>query len=60
MSAPKAPIHVTITGAAGQIAYSLIYGVCKGDVFGHDQVCAPAPAPARVAPVPHRGGGALC
>ncbi|ESN93304.1 hypothetical protein HELRODRAFT_186114 [Helobdella robusta] len=37
MSAPKAPIRVVITGAAGQIAYSLLYPVAKGDVFGHDQ-----------------------
>ena len=27
-----------ITGAAGQIAYSLLYSVTKGDVFGKDQV----------------------
>ena len=34
----KAPITVTITGAAGQIAYSLLFVVGKGDVFGQDQV----------------------
>ncbi|XP_021363329.1 malate dehydrogenase, cytoplasmic-like, partial [Mizuhopecten yessoensis] len=28
------PIKVVITGAAGQIAYSLLYSVAKGDVFG--------------------------
>lgn len=33
----KAPITVTITGAAGQIAYSLLFVVGKGDVFGQDQ-----------------------
>jgi hypothetical protein len=27
-----------ITGAAGQIAYSLIHQICNGDVFGQDQV----------------------
>lgn len=27
-----------MTGAAGQIAYSLLYGIAKGDVFGKDQV----------------------
>ena len=27
-----------VTGAAGQIAYSLLYSVAHGDVFGKDQV----------------------
>ena len=27
-----------VTGAAGQIAYSLLYSVAKGDVFGANQV----------------------
>ncbi|CAF2763038.1 unnamed protein product [Rotaria sp. Silwood2] len=36
-SGQKQPIHVLITGAAGQIAYSLIYQVCNGEVFGKDQ-----------------------
>lgn len=31
------PIRVVITGAAGQIAYSLIYQIANGDVFGKDQ-----------------------
>jgi malate dehydrogenase len=31
------PIRVVVTGAAGQIAYSLLYMVAKGDVFGADQ-----------------------
>lgn len=31
------PIRVVVTGAAGQIAYSLLYMVAKGDVFGRDQ-----------------------
>ncbi|KAJ6225735.1 hypothetical protein RDWZM_004280 [Blomia tropicalis] len=30
----SAPVRVLITGAAGQIGYSLIPLVCKGDVFG--------------------------
>ncbi|XP_060551915.1 malate dehydrogenase, cytoplasmic-like [Ruditapes philippinarum] len=30
-------IRVVVTGAAGQIAYSLLYSVAKGDVFGKDQ-----------------------
>jgi len=32
-----ADIKVLITGAAGQIAYSLLYSVAKGDVFGNDK-----------------------
>ncbi|MBN3304825.1 MDHC protein, partial [Amia calva] len=31
------PIKVLVTGAAGQIAYSLLYSIAKGDVFGKDQ-----------------------
>lgn len=31
------PIRVLVTGAAGQIAYSLLFAVAKGDVFGKDQ-----------------------
>ena len=27
-----------MTGAAGQIAYSLLYSIANGDVFGKDQV----------------------
>lgn len=30
----KAPIVVALTGAAGQIAYSLVFSLCKGEVFG--------------------------
>jgi len=31
------PVRVLITGAAGQIAYSLILQIGKGDVFGPNQ-----------------------
>ena len=31
------PLRVVITGAAGQIAYSLIYQVASGYVFGNNQ-----------------------
>ena len=31
------PIRVVITGAAGQIGYSLVYMVASGYVFGPDQ-----------------------
>ncbi|MGI6657242.1 MAG: malate dehydrogenase [Desulfobulbus sp.] len=33
----KAPVRVTITGAAGQIAYSLIFRVASGSMLGPDQ-----------------------
>ena len=33
----KAPIRVAITGAAGNIAYSLLWMVARGDCFGPDQ-----------------------
>ncbi|XP_047001858.1 malate dehydrogenase, cytoplasmic [Schistocerca americana] len=31
------PIRVVVTGAAGQIAYSLLYQIGSGEVFGKDQ-----------------------
>jgi len=31
------PIRVVVTGAAGQIAYSLLYIIANGEVFGKDQ-----------------------
>ncbi|KAJ3441188.1 malate dehydrogenase [Anaeramoeba flamelloides] len=33
----KEPITVAITGAAGNIAYSLIFRICSGELFGNDQ-----------------------
>lgn len=33
----KEPIRVVITGAAGQIGYSLVPLICSGSVFGFDQ-----------------------
>lgn len=32
-----APLRVLVTGAAGQIGYSLVHQIAKGDVFGQDQ-----------------------
>ncbi|XP_072170547.1 malate dehydrogenase, cytoplasmic-like [Diadema setosum] len=32
------PLSVLVTGAAGQIAYSLLYSIAKGDVFGPNQL----------------------
>lgn len=33
----KAPIRVAVTGAAGQIAYSLLFRIASGDMLGKDQ-----------------------
>ena len=33
----KAPIRVAVTGAAGQIAYSLLFRIANGDMLGKDQ-----------------------
>ena len=33
----KAPVRVIITGAAGQISYSLIFRIASGDMLGKDQ-----------------------
>src|SRR5438067_11829233 len=35
--ATKTPVRVAITGAAGQIGYSLVYRVANGDLLGPDQ-----------------------
>jgi malate dehydrogenase len=32
-----APLRVAVTGAAGNIGYSLIWRIASGDCFGHDQ-----------------------
>src|SRR5436309_11526553 len=37
MSGGKVPIQVTVTGAAGQIGYSLLFRIAAGDMFGEDQ-----------------------
>jgi malate dehydrogenase len=33
----NAPVHVTVTGAAGQIGYALVHRVAHGDLLGPDQ-----------------------
>jgi malate dehydrogenase len=33
----KAPVRVTVTGAAGQIGYAAIFRIANGDMLGHDQ-----------------------
>ena len=35
--AAKSPIHVTVTGAAGQIGYSLLFRIASGQLLGQDQ-----------------------
>ncbi len=34
--ASKAPVHVTVTGAAGQIGYSLLFRIASGQLLGDD------------------------
>jgi len=34
---PNAPIRVAVTGAAGQIGYSLLFRIAAGDMLGKDQ-----------------------
>jgi malate dehydrogenase len=33
----KSPVHVTVTGAAGQIGYSLLFRIASGQMLGADQ-----------------------
>ena len=33
----KTPVSVTVTGAAGQIGYSLLFRIANGDMLGNDQ-----------------------
>jgi malate dehydrogenase len=35
--AVRTPVHVTVTGAAGQIGYALVHRVAHGDLLGPDQ-----------------------
>ena len=34
---PKAPVRVAVTGAAGQIGYSLLFRIASGDMLGKEQ-----------------------
>jgi malate dehydrogenase len=34
---PKSPVRVAVTGAAGQIGYSLLFRIASGDMLGSDQ-----------------------
>ena len=40
MSQSSTPIRVAVTGAAGQIAYNLLFSIANGDVFGPNQPVA--------------------
>src|SRR5712671_8019174 len=35
--ARRKPVHVTVTGAAGQIGYALLFRIASGELLGHDQ-----------------------
>ncbi|MDA8309298.1 MAG: malate dehydrogenase [Actinomycetota bacterium] len=35
--ASRSPLHVTVTGAAGQIGYSLLFRIASGQLLGEDQ-----------------------
>jgi malate dehydrogenase len=35
--ASRSPLHVTVTGAAGQIGYSLLFRIASGQLLGQDQ-----------------------
>jgi malate dehydrogenase len=37
MASTKTPVHVTVTGAAGQIGYSLLFRIASGQLLGEDQ-----------------------
>jgi malate dehydrogenase len=37
MPAAKSPVHVTVTGAAGQIGYALVHRIASGQLLGPDQ-----------------------
>src|SRR5260221_7239361 len=34
---PKAPVRVAVTGAAGQIGYSLLFRIASGEMLGKNQ-----------------------
>jgi malate dehydrogenase len=37
MASSTSPVHVTVTGAAGQIGYSLLFRIASGQLLGPDQ-----------------------
>jgi malate dehydrogenase len=47
----KSPVRVTVTGAAGQIGYSLVFRIASGQLLGPDQ-----PVDLRLLEIPHAMG----
>lgn len=37
---PKKPLHVAVTGGAGQLAYQLLFRIASGELFGQEQPIA--------------------
>jgi len=37
MAPNSTPVHVTVTGAAGQIGYALLFRIASGQLLGPDQ-----------------------
>ena len=33
----KAPVRITVTGAAGQIGYAVLFRIANGDMLGREQ-----------------------
>ena len=54
MASPS-PVTVTVTGAAGQIGYALLFRIASGQLLGPD---TPVRCPARRRPPAHEGHGA--
>ena len=58
----RKPVHVTVTGAAGQIGYALLFRIASGQMLGSDQpivlrctgvaLTAPVSAPHAVTHIP--------
>jgi malate dehydrogenase len=37
---PTAPVHVAVTGAAGQLGYAVVHRIAAGELLGHEQPVA--------------------
>ena len=48
----KKPMRVAVTGAAGQIGYSLLFRIASGEMLGKDQ-----PVILQLLEIPAAGGG---
>ncbi|MCP4223528.1 MAG: malate dehydrogenase, partial [Actinomycetia bacterium] len=61
----KSPVRVTVTGAAGQIGYSLLFRIASGEMLGADQpvilqMLENAPALAAIDGVAMEGADRAC